>query len=313
LVEILVLKLHIYPTDRDWFEFLATSPGIDEVNFWRPGGQSPFTRLQPGDLFLFRLKGRVNRIAGGGVFAHSSIFPLNAAWEAFGIKNGTSDFGSFASMIAKYKGYASPRDMPMDSPIGCIILSSPFFFPAAEWIPLPTDYSPSLMQGKTYDATEGIGRELFERVSVHLREPSTFRENDPARVIGDPVLVRRRLGQGGFRVLVTDLYQRRCAVTGERTLPVLEAAHILPISRGGVHRPDNGLLLRSDIHKLFDLGYVTISDHGTFAVSGHLRTEWQNGRIYYDLNEKPVRLPSNPEHHPNKEWLQRHNEEVFRR
>jgi putative restriction endonuclease len=40
--------------------------------------------------------------------------------------------------------------------------------------------------------------------------------------------VQPRLGQGAFRLLVTDAYQRRCAVTGERTLPVLDAAHIRP-------------------------------------------------------------------------------------
>jgi hypothetical protein len=43
-------------------------------------------------LFLFRLKAPINKIAGGGFFVHASIFPLNAAWDAFGIKNGTSDF-----------------------------------------------------------------------------------------------------------------------------------------------------------------------------------------------------------------------------
>ena len=46
------------------------------------------------------------------------------------------------------------------------------------------------------------------------------------RIYGDPVLVRPRLGQGTFRVLVTDNYRRRCAVTGEKALPVLDAAHI---------------------------------------------------------------------------------------
>jgi len=306
------VKLHIYPTDKDWFDFLATSPGIDEVNFWRPGGQSAFTRLDPGDLFLFRLKGRVNRIAGGGVFTHFSIFPLNAAWEAFGIKNGTSDFKHFASTIAGYKNFSPPESMPLDSPIGCIILSSPFFFAPADWIPVPPDYPLNNPQGGTYDASSEVGRDLFDQVLLRLRARPIVQERDPARVIGDPVLVRRRIGQGAFRILVTDLYGRRCAVTGERTLPVLEAAHILPISRGGVHSPDNGLLLRSDIHTLFDLGYVTISDRGKFRVSETLRSEWQNGRVYYDLGEKEVRFPDAFEHRPNKMWLQRHNDEVFR-
>ena len=76
---------------------------------------------------------------------------------------------------------------------------------------------------------------------------------------GEPVLVTPRLGQGAFRVLVTDIYHRRCAVTGERTLPALDAAHIRPYGEGGEQRRPNGLLLRRDIHSLFDAGYVTVT------------------------------------------------------
>src|SRR5580704_17643107 len=64
----------------------------------------------------------------------------------------------------------------------------------------------------------------------------------------------------GVRVSVTSLYQHRCAVTGERTLPILDAAHIRPYEEGGEHDVTNGLLFRTDIHRLFDKGYVTISN-----------------------------------------------------
>jgi putative restriction endonuclease len=59
---------------------------------------------------------------------------------------------------------------------------------------------------------------------------------------GKPILVQPRLGQGAFRLLVTDAYQRGCAVTGERTLPVLDAAHIRPYAELGPHRLENGIL-----------------------------------------------------------------------
>src|SRR2546430_11424132 len=74
---------------------------------------------------------------------------------------------------------------------------------------------------------------------------------------GDPHLIRPRLGQGAFRVLVTDIYRRRCAVTQERTLPALEAAHIRPYGDGGTHEARNGLLLRRGIPSLFAAGPVT--------------------------------------------------------
>ena len=67
-------------------------------------------------------------------------------------------------------------------------------------------------------------------------------------------IAKHRLGQGAFRIVVTDMYQRRCAISGEKTLPVLEAAHVKPFSMNGENAPENGVLLRSDIHTLFDAG-----------------------------------------------------------
>jgi putative restriction endonuclease len=310
------LKLRIYPTDIDWFEFLANRPDIDEVNFWRPGGQVRFTELGIGDLLLFRIRSPINKIAGGGFFLHSSLFPLNAAWDAFGIKNGTSDFQSFFRKIADFKGIRPAEAMPADSQIGCIVLTSPFFLPRSEWVDVPADYPVNSMTGKSYDAGTGVGRELFERMLGLLpKAPAEFHETrkEPvADVFGSPALVKRRIGQGGFRILVTDLYDRRCSVTGEATLPVLEAAHILPVSKGGIHTPENGLLLRSDIHTLFDLGYVTIDNAHKFVVSKTLRDAWSNGRIYYDLQGSTVRLPKKADMRPSSQYLERHNDEVFR-
>jgi putative restriction endonuclease len=75
---------------------------------------------------------------------------------------------------------------------------------------------------------------------------------------GKPLLVWPRIGQGVFRIAVTDAYGRACAVTGEHSLPALEAAHIRPYAAEGLHDVANGLLLRSDLHRLFDKGYVTV-------------------------------------------------------
>src|ERR1700731_3872940 len=109
---------------------------------------------------------------------------------------------------------------------------------------------------------------------------------------GEPTLIRPRLGQGAFRIVVTDAYQRRCAVTGERTLPALEAAHIKPFAEGGSHEPTNGLLLRRDIHALFDCGYVTVTPDLRFNVSRRIKEEFENGRHYYQLHGQLISLPT---------------------
>jgi HNH endonuclease len=95
------------------------------------------------------------------------------------------------------------------------------------------------------------------------------------------------LGQGAFRVSVTDVYQRRCVITQERTLPALEAAHIRPYGDGGGHEASNGLLLRRDIYSLFDAGYVTVTPELRFEVSGGYGRNSRTGGIIMALRSNP--------------------------
>jgi putative restriction endonuclease len=123
--------------------------------------------------------------------------------------------------------------------------------------------------------------------------------------------VRNRLGQGTFRSLVTDAYARRCSFTGEKILPVLQAAHIRPVTEGGKHRVDNGLLLRSDVHTLFDRGYLGVTHDYRLLVSRRLRQEYSNGEFYYQLAGEPIRLPERPEDRPASDFLEWHADTKF--
>ena len=114
-------------------------------------------------------------------------------------------------------------------------------------------------------------------------------------------------------MLVTGLYERRCAVTRERTLPALEAAHIRPYNEGGEHAASNGILLRRDIHSLFDAGYVTVTPEHRFLVSRRIKEEFENGRDYYALDGRKIDVPARPERQPDAAALRWHNEERFER
>ena len=103
---------------------------------------------------------------------------------------------------------------------------------------------------------------------------------------GNSILTKVRIGQGAFRVLVTDGYSRRCSITGEKTLPVLEAAHIKPYVAAGPHLLSNGILLRSDMHKLFDSGYLTITKDRKVEISSRIKEEYQNGKEYINIMER---------------------------
>ena len=213
-------------------------------------------------------------------------------------------------LIAKHRH--TRADQHEDYQIGCIILQDPFFFSEKECFPQPADFHPNIVQGKTYDLTQGIGKQLWDDVLLRLRMTRAVSTSGPP-IYGDPVLVRHRLGQGAFRVLITDLYQRRCAITGEKILPVLEAAHIWPISRGGEHRLDNGLLLRSDIHTLFDKGYLTVTPHYEVHVSRRLKEEFHNCEYYRQFFGAKIALPAHADERPNTECLEKHADEVFLR
>lgn len=128
---------------------------------------------------------------------------------------------------------------------------------------------------------------------------------------GTPTLRAPRLGQGIFRVQVLDAYGRACAVTGEHSLPVLEAAHIRPYADGGAHAVANGLSLRSDLHRLFDRGYVTVDEGERFVVGRRLKDDFENGRSYYGLHGQALALPPAAAMRPSRAAVAWHRETIF--
>jgi putative restriction endonuclease len=311
------MNAYVGITDYDWFSFLSNQPDLDEVNFWKPGGKSGFRTLEQGGLFLFKLHAPRHFIVGGGYFAHFSRIPASLAWEAFAEKNGARTREEMRLRIAAYRQEPiGPQDDPT---VGCILLEQPFFLNEEDWIPAPRDWKAATQQGKSYDLRSGVGRELWDQVNLRLAmrlTPLVAQAQAMAEpwvpAYGEPILVKPRLGQGTFRVLVTDNYERSCAVTGEKTLPVLDAAHIKPFSIVQEHDARNGLLLRSDIHTLFDRGYVTVTPEHRFEVSRRLKEDWENGRDYYALRGRPVRVPERANARPEAALLQWHAENIFR-
>ncbi|RWA71906.1 HNH endonuclease [Mesorhizobium sp.] len=301
----MAVKIVIAVTDGDWFNQLRRMPDLAEVNFWSPSPKS-FRALQPGELFLFKLHAPINMIVGGGIFASSTVMPLSLAWEAFGANNGVTSLPEMRSRILRYRKLDPAATGPIE--IGCRILTQPFFLDERRWFPPPPSWSRNIVSFTSYGTDTGEGAALWEAVQDALGPADSLNEFAESQSrFGEPALIRPRLGQGAFRLLVTDLYGRRCAITKERTLPALEAAHIRPYAEGGEHSPNNGILMRRDIHSLFDQGYVTITPDHRFKVSRRIRDEFENGRHYYELDESSVAIPSIASQQPDKSALVWHN------
>lgn len=303
------INLVVAVTDGDWFEMLRQQPNLSEANFWAPSAVN-FRALQPGELFLFKLRAPRNFIVGGGIFAHANSLPCSLAWEAFREANGARSSQEMRTRIARLR-HTDPGDRS-DFEIGCRILTQPFFFDEPDWIPVPASWSPNIVSFKTYNTDQSDGLALWEAVNDILEGPKFFGMAEQQARFGEPYRIRPRLGQGAFRILVTDIYQRRCAVTRERTLPALEAAHIRPYADGGTHEERNGLLLRRDIHSLFDAGYVTVTPNLHFEVSPRIKEEFENGRDYYAMHGRQISVPREAAQMPDPLILSWHNENCFR-
>jgi len=303
------INLVIAVTDGDWFDTLRQKLNLAEVNFWAPSAAN-FRALQPGELFLFKLHAPRNFVVGGGIFAYANALPCSLAWEAFGEANGARSAQEMRARIARYRR-ADPGDRS-DFEIGCRILTQPFFFAEADWLPVPPSWAPNIVSFKTYNTGDAEGLALWDAVNERMSRSDFPGMAEAQARFGEPQLIRPRLGQGAFRVLVTDIYNRRCAITHERTLPALEAAHIRPYSDGGAHEAQNGLLLRRDIHSLFDSGYVTVTPDLRFEVSRRIKEEFDNGRHYYELHGHKIDVPLDVGRRPDAEALTWHNENRFR-
>jgi putative restriction endonuclease len=299
-------------TDNDWAAYLRDRPYIAEANFWNPSGRSAFKALSEGEPFLFKTHWPQNQLVGGGFFSGFAALTVSEAWDLFQEGNGVGSKAELAAAIARYR--KAPPDIA--AVIGCVLLRDLFFLPAGATLDAPSDFAKNIVNFKGYDlATTGrhvdvMFDTMLDRAEVRIGEEDGHPSVVPGPVFGRDRLVRARVGQQAFKGLVLTSYERRCAITGNHIRPTLEAAHIRPVAYEGQNRVDNGLLLRSDVHTLFDLGYLGINQRYELQVR-LLREEWGNGREFYDLAGRAIRVPLSRPNRPDREAIEWHLDTVF--
>jgi predicted restriction endonuclease len=108
-----------------------------------------------------------------------------------------------------------------------------------------------------------------------------------------------RHGQQKFKEDLLKSYNYKCAVTGCNVIEVLQASHIVPYNGKETNHIQNGIILRVDIHNLFDSGLITIDpDTYKVIVSNKLRSS-----LYYEYNGKKILLPEDTINYPSREAL----------
>lgn len=122
------------------------------------------------------------------------------------------------------------------------------------------------------------------------------------------VEIHARRGQKKFRKKLLDTYKRKCAITKCEIVEMLEAAHIYNFKGTDTDKIPNGILLRSDIHTLFDLGLITINPENHFI---QVSNKIMKDKYYAELNNTKISLPGRTEDHPNQDSLKYHFENIF--
>ncbi|MGV8841078.1 MAG: HNH endonuclease [Bauldia sp.] len=299
-----MVGIFVANTDHEWFDFLAAQPGLREANFWRPSPQA-LQAIGAGELFVFRLKSPRDRIGGFGVLSTSTVLPLQMAWEAFGTANGVPTYDALRNLIRRYR---APEVVGPSTNIGCNALVDTVFLPPELWFEVPEGWSRNIVWGKRFSTDNEQGRRLWDRLhdAAQASLVGTLGGFSEPRY-GEPTLIAPRLGQGAFRLAVTEAYGRQCALTTGKVLPALDAAHIVPYGEGGTHAKSNGILLRKDIHSVFDAGYATIDTDYRFVVSDKVREVFNNGEEYRRLHGVKMRLPAALADRPDRALLTWHN------
>jgi len=304
-------------TDYYWYSTLLNYPELQEVNFWKPSAHKAF-HAPLNSPFYFKLKSPHNAICGFGLFSRYSRLPDWFAWECFGIGNGCDSLEALRNSIRAIRERTNYRGDLNEILIGCVLILEPIFFPRDLWVKQPADWPTPTQSDKSYNLSVGEGLRVWEECKERARLLNSMRAGtrngtaaESDNRYGDPTRIKPRLGQGTFRVAVTEAYEYGCSVTREHSLPALDASHIRPFSEDGPHVVSNGLLLRADLHRLFDLGYITVTTDLRVEVSKRLKEDYQNGHTYYPFRGTQIIVPKQEVDRPAQEYLSWHNEFVY--
>jgi hypothetical protein len=176
-----------------------------------------------------------------------------------------------------------------------------FKFPMEGWLRCSDDDAAAWLKNVAGNASpDGPSTAELLKTTTQVAETGYFSPaslNDERQKKLREIVERR--GQPDFRNKLIAAYSGRCAVTGCDAVAALEAAHIVPYSGPESNHVTNGLLLRADIHTLFDLDLIGINPESK-AIS---LAQMIKATVYAELNGKKLLLPVNATDIPNQEAL----------
>ncbi|MHB1340554.1 MAG: HNH endonuclease [Coriobacteriia bacterium] len=236
------------------------------------------------------------------------LHPLDNTWQYFYHQQGQTE-ADFRDPGRLFANTALFRCMADKVPVGVIIPSATGRGYQVLGLAMVETYAGGYF-GLVGPVSIGVSgpadaRESETSVSISLVEfplaafdPSA-EQDDRIKVVA---AVHRRQGAPRFRRALLYAYKGKCAMTGYDAEPALEAAHIVPYRGPQTNHPANGLLLRADMHDLFDLGLVAVdTDSMKLRLSHDLE-----GTMYEQYEGQPLWIPNDAVAKPSLEALNKH-------
>lgn len=144
------------------------------------------------------------------------------------------------------------------------------------------------------DAARLVSQDMVDVAAKELPDFDPSNVEDGRKKTFQAVAVRQ--GQAKFREKLLSAYGSRCAITGTAVVATLQAAHIVPYRGPDTNKVQNGILLRADIHNLFDLGLINIDPESYLVII----TDELKASAFSKLQGKKLRLPAKQSEHPSR-------------
>lgn len=297
----------------NWYQVIKAHfvlSGSQSVNCWYNREFSELvTAKNPkaGTMALFVLsRGKEDYIVGGGFYYYSADISVNKAWNIFGVRNGCMTIESFRRNL-------EAQGIPLGQNLGSHVISGTFMFYNKEQLLVPEECEIDLKKQVSFiSVNEPLGRYLT-KIVFHQRRSQLQQDSVKNDWPGIYLMATRNHSiefTSVFYARMLEAYDFKCAVTQSTTLATLDVAHIRTFYDEKYQRPDNGIVLRCDLHRMFTNGFMTAvyvsPDEVRLKVSPVLAD--LGGSEYMVLNGAKLYLPKDLSLWPNPEYLKWHDE-----
>ncbi len=274
----------ISPTDKNWFDFLKVSSLNSYVNFWTP---TPWNlrQLNVGNRLYFMLKDPIRKVAGFGEFYEYKNLTAVQAWNEFGYRNGRNSRQVFINSIQDYLDKNSLKfgGQAIDIntyQIGCIVLNNCEYWEEEHFLDAEEqniDFATQVVKIKYFDKYDPFQQAVNDRDNFNIVNEHRDDRRGEANI---------RVGQSAFKGKLLRAYNNKCCISGETIPELLEAAHIQEYRNRNSNHVQNGLLLRIDLHRLFDNYLMHIDNNYTIQISTIVTNP-----LYRQYHGQKIQLP----------------------